>query len=124
MSEANPATDPVVLWLNGGPGASSIMYGALTEMGQFLLNSRSLRDNTTAIPLLAHNPHSWSRKASVIYLESPAGVGFSYCDYSPCTANDTTTAEDSYDFLVGLFRKFPQLKQNSFYITGESYAGM
>ena len=84
LSERDPSKDPVILWLNGGPGASSIMYGALTEMGQLVHTSRSLRDNTTEAPLLAYNPHSWSRVASVIYLESPAGVGFSYCEYEPC----------------------------------------
>ena len=33
MSEGDPATDPVVMWLNGGPGASG-MIGMLTELGQ------------------------------------------------------------------------------------------
>eukprot|EP01052_Picozoa_sp_SAG31_P033593 SAG31_NODE_3819_length_3852_cov_8.593658_1_plen_559_part_00 len=124
MSERDPGTDPVVLWLNGGPGASSIMYGALTEMGQLVFNSRSLRDNRTLTPKMQYNPHSWSRVASVIYLESPAGVGFSYCEYSPCNANDTTTAEDSYEFLVGFFKAFPELAANKFFLTGESYAGI
>jgi serine carboxypeptidase-like clade 1 len=120
LSERDPSKDPVILWLNGGPGASSIMYGALTEMGQLVHTSRSLRDNTTEVPLLAYNPHSWSRVASVIYLESPAGVGFSYCEYEPCVANDTTTAVDSFDFLTGFFKAYPELSANEFFLTGES----
>ena len=34
-SAAEPAKAPVVLWLNGGPGASSFGYGYLTELGPF-----------------------------------------------------------------------------------------
>jgi carboxypeptidase C (cathepsin A) len=41
-----------------------------------------------------------------------------------CTANDTSTAGDSYNFLLGFYSKFPELKANPFYITGESYAGI
>ena len=70
-----------------------------------------------------YNEHAWTKNANMIYLESPAGVGFSYCDYDNCTATDTSTAIDSYDFLVGFFRKFPEFAKNDFFMTGESYAG-
>ncbi|OQR86765.1 serine protease family S10, partial [Achlya hypogyna] len=66
-SEESPATDPLVLWLNGGPGCSSL-GGFFTELGPFVVNS----DLT-----LTRNPYAWNRKANVVFLESPAGVGFS-----------------------------------------------
>ena len=63
--------------------------------------------------------------ANVIFLESPAGVGFSYSntssDYSK--SGDKRTAEDSYTFLVNWLERFPQYKTRDFFITGESYAG-
>ncbi len=63
--------------------------------------------------------------ANVIFLESPAGVGFSYSntssDYSK--SGDKRTAADSYTFLVNWLERFPEYKNRDFFITGESYAG-
>lgn len=62
--------------------------------------------------------------ANVIFLESPAGVGFSYSNASTdYMVGDKRTAEDSYTFLVNWLERFPQYKTRDFYITGESYAG-
>lgn len=63
--------------------------------------------------------------ANVIFLESPAGVGFSYSmnssDYSD--VGDQITAEDTYVFLLNWFNRFPEYKGRDFYIAGESYGG-
>lgn len=63
--------------------------------------------------------------ANVLFLESPAGVGFSYSNTSSDYENvgDKRTAEDSYAFLVNWLERFPQYKNSDFFITGESYAG-
>eukprot|EP00658_Telonema_sp_P-2_P056506 TRINITY_DN44959_c0_g1_i1.p2 TRINITY_DN44959_c0_g1~~TRINITY_DN44959_c0_g1_i1.p2 ORF type:complete len:108 (+),score=42.50 TRINITY_DN44959_c0_g1_i1:207-530(+) len=68
-SQSNPSTDPLVLWLTGGPGCSGVM-AMFTENGMFNI------DFQTGNPVV--NPWSWNKKANVIYIESPAGVGFSY----------------------------------------------
>lgn len=44
---------PLVLWLNGGPGCSSVAYGAAEELGPFRINS----DGKT----LYLNPYSWNK---------------------------------------------------------------
>ena len=121
--QGNPKTDPVALWLNGGPGSSSLI-GFFTENGPFMTNDRSLTENTTAVPKLFHRETGWQKAASYIFLESPAGVGFSYCDYDNCTASDTSTAMDNHNVLKGFFKGFPEFAKNPFYITGESYAGV
>lgn len=63
--------------------------------------------------------------ANVLFLETPAGVGFSYSntssDYN--INGDQRTAEDSYTFLVNWLERFPHYKNHEFFITGESYAG-
>ncbi|KAL2535977.1 Serine carboxypeptidase-like 40 [Forsythia ovata] len=115
-SPANSSTNPLVLWLNGGPGCSSLGYGAMEELGPFRVNS----DGRT----LFRNNYAWNKVANVIFLESPAGVGFSYsntsADYDQ--TGDTSTANDAYNFLVNWLERFPQYKTRDFYITGESYA--
>ena len=63
--------------------------------------------------------------ANVIFLESPAGVGYSYSNTSSDydRSGDQRTADDAYLFLVNWLERFPEYKSRSFYISGESYAG-
>ncbi|XP_020594794.1 putative serine carboxypeptidase-like 53, partial [Phalaenopsis equestris] len=89
----------------------------MMELGPFRVNS----DGKT----LQRNIYAWNNVANVIFLESPAGVGFSYSnttsDYDK--NGDKRTADDSYTFLVNWMERFPQYKNRDFFITGESYAG-
>jgi cathepsin A (carboxypeptidase C) len=114
-SSSRPATDPVVLWLNGGPGCSSL-DGFLTEHGPFRVKDDG--QNLTA------NPYSWNQITNMIYLESPAGVGFSYSDDGNYSTDDDDVAHNNHLALQDFFRKFPEYKGNDFYLTGESYAGI
>ena len=67
---------------------------------------------------------SFNVVANVLFLESPAGVGFSYSHTSSdYITGDTKTAADSYTFLVNWLERFPEYKTRDFLITGESYAG-
>ena len=117
----------MVLWLNGGPGSSSLI-GLLTENGQLHTNDESLEHTIDGIPQVFYNQYSWSSEANMIYLESPKGVGFSYCETvtsaKDCVNTDESTAEDAYEFLVNFFEGFSEYQSNKFYITGESYAGI
>eukprot|EP01038_Epipyxis_sp_PR26KG_P009761 gene9761-13132_t len=126
-STKNPASDPVVLWLNGGPGSSSLI-GLLTENGQIVTNDDSLTSPIDGVPQVFLNPYSWSAVGNILYLESPKGVGFSYCEgaskSSECVNTDESTAQDAYEFLANFFASYPEFKSNKFYITGESYAGI
>ena len=115
-SSNNPSKDPVVLWLNGGPGCSSMM-GLLTENGPFWVN-----DGVN----LQRNEHSWNTVANMLYMESPACVGFSYdtINNMNCQTGDIDAAEGNYKALKSFFKKFPEFKDNEFFISGESYAGI
>ncbi|KAJ3669133.1 hypothetical protein LUZ60_011083 [Juncus effusus] len=117
VSSAGPGSAPLVLWLNGGPGCSSVGYGASEEIGPFRIQA----DGRS----LYLNPHSWNNVANLLFLESPAGVGFSYSNTSMdlFTAGDERTAMDAFSFLENWFERFPQYKYREFYIAGESYAG-
>ncbi|KAG9134200.1 hypothetical protein Leryth_023203 [Lithospermum erythrorhizon] len=112
-----PEEKPLVLWLNGGPGCSSVGYGATQEIGPFFLDT-----NTNGLKL---NPYSWNREANLLFLESPIGVGFSYSNTSSDYDNigDAFSADDAYAFLHQWFLKFPSYRTRTLYIAGESYAG-
>ncbi|XP_072981765.1 serine carboxypeptidase 1-like [Typha angustifolia] len=120
-SETNPETDPVVLWLNGGPGCSSF-DGFIYEHGPFNFESGG---KPGSLPRLHLNPYSWSKVSNMIYLDSPAGVGLSYSNnISDYKTGDLKTASDSHTFLLKWFEQYPEFLTNPFYISGESYAGV
>ncbi|PKI57859.1 hypothetical protein CRG98_021762 [Punica granatum] len=116
-AEQDPATKPLVLWLNGGPGCSSLGVGAFNENGPFRPSGE----------VLVRNEYSWNKEANMLYLETPIGVGFSYStdtsSYEAVNDKITGTQLDNLVFLQRWFVKFPQYKNNSLFITGESYAG-
>ncbi|KAK7411564.1 hypothetical protein VNO78_02999 [Psophocarpus tetragonolobus] len=116
-STTSPHNKPLLLWLNGGPGCSSVAYGASEEIGPFRINK-----NGTSLYL---NKYTWNREANILFLESPAGVGFSYTNTSSDlkTFGDKRTAQDALIFLIRWMSRFPQYKYREFYIAGESYAG-
>ncbi|KAL6967923.1 Serine carboxypeptidase-like 20 [Sarracenia purpurea var. burkii] len=121
LSERNPSEDPVVLWLNGGPGCSSF-DGFVYEHGPFNFEMGKTKDS---LPKLHLNPYSWSKASNIIYLDSPAGVGFSYsANESDYITGDLKTASDSHTFLLKWFDLYPEFLSNPFFIAGESYAGV
>ncbi|KAI3526434.1 hypothetical protein L1887_05687 [Cichorium endivia] len=118
LSERNPSKDPVVLWLNGGPGCSSF-DGFVYEHGPFDF------EKTKGLPKLHLNDYAWNKVSNMIFLDSPVGVGMSYsrnkADYN---TTDTKTALDSHKFLLEWFKLYPEFVSNPFYIAGESFAGI
>eukprot|EP00028_Trichosphaerium_sp_Am-I-7-wt_P003069 CAMPEP_0168516210 /NCGR_PEP_ID=MMETSP0405-20121227/5268_1 /TAXON_ID=498012 /ORGANISM="Trichosphaerium sp, Strain Am-I-7 wt" /LENGTH=457 /DNA_ID=CAMNT_0008535881 /DNA_START=968 /DNA_END=2341 /DNA_ORIENTATION=+ len=115
-SQSNPAKDPLILWLTGGPGCSGLV-ATLGENGPYTMNIGG--DSLYA------NEYSWNLEANVIWIESPAGVGFSTVrDPMDYDANDIKTANDTYTFLLKfIHEEFPEFVGREFWITGESYGG-
>ncbi|KAF0716733.1 hypothetical protein As57867_002690, partial [Aphanomyces stellatus] len=113
-SRGNPEMDPLVLWLTGGPGGSS-MIALLTENGPCTIDGTL---NTI------HNPYSWTNHANVIWLDQPTGVGFSYSTSDQDDDhNEVDVGRNIYGFLQGFLKKNPKFKNHPFFITGESYGG-
>jgi cathepsin A (carboxypeptidase C) len=112
---ANASADPVLLWLNGGPGASSLS-GCFTENGPLLVNE----DGKT----LRVNDYAWNKDANFLCIESPVGVGFSYNASGVYASDDLAQADELYWMLQSFFSKFPALRANDFVISGESYGGI
>jgi hypothetical protein len=115
-SQNAPSTDPLIIWFNGGPGCSS-MLGWAQEHGPFVVPDGG--------QTFVENPYSWNREANMLYVESPAGVGYSYGETeADRTFDDNTSAQDNLNFILGWFEKFPEFKSHDLYISGESYAGI
>ncbi|KAJ4831809.1 Serine carboxypeptidase-like 26 [Turnera subulata] len=116
-AQSQASNKPLLLWLNGGPGCSSIAYGAASELGPLIVGR-----NGSGLHL---NKYAWNKEANLLFLESPVGVGFSYTNTSSdlTKIDDDFVAKDTYSFLVNWLRRFPQYKTRDFYIAGESYAG-
>ena len=73
---------------------------------------------------IAANPFSWSSLASLVFLEQPAGVGFSYQTNHQETWNDFRAANDNILILKAFFRRFPeQVTSSGFFVASESYGG-
>lgn len=71
------------------------------------------------------NPFSWSRAATMIYVDSPAGTGMSYSEHtSDYNTSDTRTVGDLLTFMQRFYEAFPHLARNDLYAAGESYAGV
>jgi len=108
--------DPVLLWFNGGPGCSSLL-AFFQEHGPYVID-----DNENYIK---KNDWPWNLRANVMYLESPAGIGYSVANgEGDGTFDDLTQSQDTYAALDQFYKKFPTFLKNDLYISGESYAGI
>ncbi|KAG6443119.1 hypothetical protein O3G_MSEX002611 [Manduca sexta] len=104
---------PVVLWLQGGPGGSSL-FGLFTENGPLIAKKNGF----------AKRKYHWALNNHLIFIDNPVGTGFSFTNNNQgyCT-DEECIAKGLYDSLQQFFTMFPDLRNYDFYITGESYAG-
>jgi serine carboxypeptidase 1 len=102
---------PLVIWLQGGPGAGSSGYGNFAETGP--LDTNLQPRNTT-----------WVQSAHMLYVDNPVGSGFSYVDNAALlTTNLTQIANDFVVFMRQILNTFPDLQTTPTYIFSESYGG-
>lgn len=71
QSRESPLTAPLTVWFNGGPGCSSLI-GMLQEIGPYIVGN-----DYTQGDILTRNENSWNKASNLLFLESPAAVGFS-----------------------------------------------
>ena len=93
------------------------MLGYLQEHGPYVIEDGETKFHK--------NDYSWNKETNMLYIESPAGVGYSFCDKKElCTFNDETSSQDNVDALLSFFEKFPEYRAHDLFISGESYAGV
>ncbi len=104
---------PLIFWYQGGPGCSGL-YAFLTEHGPFKMAPSGGG--------LVQNPLSWHKFANVVYLEQPAGVGFSYSNNSNgYNTGDVQATIDNYAFVQNFLSAYPKFAGRSTWFNGESY---
>lgn len=113
--EASEKADekPVVLYLGGGPGCTS-MYNLFNDLGPLLPN-----DDYTKF---TDNEFAWTQYVNLLFVDAPAGVGYSKTN--TLYTDDDQSAADNLKAVLSFFTKFPNYKSNEFHITGISYAGI
>ncbi|KAI8872623.1 peptidase S10, serine carboxypeptidase [Ramicandelaber brevisporus] len=111
-SRGTPSTDPLVVWQNGGPGCSS-MLGLYMELGPCRINE------VTGEPV--RNEHAWNANANVIFIDQPAGVGFSH---GSSVWSTRAAADDLMAFLDIFLDSFPEYRTDGgLHLFSESYGG-
>uniref|UniRef100_A0A023GNA5 Carboxypeptidase n=1 Tax=Amblyomma triste TaxID=251400 RepID=A0A023GNA5_AMBTT len=102
---------PLIVWLQGGPGASSTGFGNFAEIG----------------PLDVHlqpRNHSWVRFANLLFVDNPVGTGYSYVSNETAfAANNSQIAADLVAVISFFLTKLPEFQNVPLYIFSESYGG-
>ncbi|PWA35889.1 peptidase S10, serine carboxypeptidase, Alpha/Beta hydrolase fold protein [Artemisia annua] len=142
-SSRDPVNDPFLLYLTGGPGTSGL-YPFLYQIGKhFWICPLSINFDASSWTniTLETNPYSWAKSycifgemtnnfenlqtANVLFVDLPAGVGFSYATtYEASISSDSVLSVHSYEFLKKWLVEHPWFLNNPLYVTGISYMGI
>lgn len=102
---------PLVMWLQGGPGASGCGFGNFEEIGPYDIH---MQDRNT----------TWLKAASLLFVDNPVGTGFSYTtDDGAFAKNVSDVAADMMVLLKQFFNSKTDFQAIPFYIFSESYGG-
>ena len=123
-SPQNSKDLPLLVWLNGGPGCSS-MDGLFLELGPFKLDKNNLD--------VKSNPSSWHNVANLLFIDQPVGTGLSYTTARDgYCSNDEQVNKHFYKFMQSFLQLHSRYVTTDssgrkisrpFFISGESHAG-
>ncbi|XP_019877969.2 retinoid-inducible serine carboxypeptidase [Aethina tumida] len=106
----NVTEKPLVIWLQGGPGASSTGYGNFAELGPLDVD-------------LKERNFTWVKNYNVLFVDNPVGTGFSYVENDAYATTNRQIAIDFVEFLKGFYKQNPIFVDTPLYIFCESYGG-
>src|SRR5450830_494498 len=112
-ADRDAANKPLVIWLNGGPGASSL-NGLLWGNGPLTMAPSGK---------LSPSLYGWNKLANMLYVDQPLGTGLSQVDAGGRVRTRDKVVADFYDFLVEFYRLFPDYRTRPLFLAGESFAG-
>lgn len=121
QSEKDPGRDPLVLWMQGGPGCTGFS-GLVYEMGPLRFDIQGYRGG---LPGLLYRPETWTKVSNIIFVDTPVGAGFSYSTSKEgCKTSDTMAVKRLVVFLKKWLDEHPQFLSNPLFVGGESYCGI
>ncbi|KZT71626.1 alpha/beta-hydrolase [Daedalea quercina L-15889] len=103
----------IVFWFNGGPGCSSF-DGLMMEVGPWRLDGKGGLNVVEG---------GWEEYTTMVYIDQPAGAGFSYTSSDQYLHELTDAAAHIVQFLNNFYDVFPEYKDVDTYLAGESFAG-
>ena len=109
---------PLVIWINGGPGSSS-MFGLFLENGPLRVSQTGPTNDDYIVNLSPDG--SWGDIADIVFIDQPVGTGFSYGNYYLDRMD--YGAKEFVNFLRLFMYQYPEYQQSAVYLAGESYAG-
>lgn len=130
-SQRRPSEDPVIIWLQGGPGASGL-YGILNQWGPKRIKRRTKPAAGQPKWDFDDNPYRLDQKATVIFIDQPLGTGFSYSEHNPPrVVSNSKAAVNDLIWWIGKFRQTTfqtrdgphNFADNPLHIVGPSYSG-
>jgi cathepsin A (carboxypeptidase C) len=109
---ASYASQPTIVWSNGGPGVSSF-YGPLSENGPY---------DVVGPGRLVPNPNSWTKAANYLFFDHPLGVGLSFPFHGQFARSMPQGIDELYNALVHVVAR-RGLQRSPLFLTGESLGG-
>ncbi|XP_050283184.1 serine carboxypeptidase-like 18 isoform X1 [Quercus robur] len=120
-SQREPSSDPLQIWIGGGPGCSSFQgffYGIGPLSFDYIYSEERL-------PTLHLNPDTWTKGLNLLFIDAPVGAGFSYSkSFDGHSTTDRKTVANLYNFLQKWIIDHSEFAENQLYIGGGSYAGI
>jgi vitellogenic carboxypeptidase-like protein len=105
---------PIILWLQGGPGCSS-MTGNFYEIGPWHIGPDHL---------LHKNNNTWNQEYALLFVDNPVGAGYSVVERDEDIPSDPQQlVAQLFAALLAFFEANPGYKVRPFFVGGESYAG-
>ena len=93
------------------------MHGLMQEHGPCIIEDFDTKVQT--------NPYPWNKNATILYLDNPAGVGYSINEVpEDYIFTDHSSSVDTFVALRDFYESWPEFMSNNLYITGESYGGI
>eukprot|EP00261_Vitis_vinifera_P024520 XP_010656846.1 PREDICTED: serine carboxypeptidase-like 13 isoform X1 [Vitis vinifera] len=133
-SQRNPVFDPLMLWLSGGPGCSTLTAFFYENECTFKQNVRTfcigpltfnIQEYEGGLPNLYLKENTWTKTLNIIFVDAPVGSGFSYSKTQEgYIMEDLKYAAQTYEFLKKWLVDHPEFLKNELYVGGDSYSGI